>query len=85
VVNNIKHEDSVRKLQRKMLIRSKFSGFAGRGPVNNKLQVRADENNNLIRTSEGRRSNELTDCKFQLCKGSIKYVFITRYIIYIQR
>jgi hypothetical protein len=67
-----------------MLIRSKFSGFAGRGHANNKLQVRAVENDTLIRTSAGRRSNELTDFKFQLCKDPIKYVFITRYIIYIQ-
>jgi hypothetical protein len=74
----------VRELQRKMIIRSKFIGFAARRPVNNKLQVRAVENNNLIRTSEGRRSNEMTRLKYQLCNDPIHYVFITRYIIYIQ-
>jgi len=76
---------SVTEYQRKMIIRSKFSGFAGIGPVNSKLQVRDFENNNLMRTSEGRRINKLTDFKCQVCKDPIKNVFITRYIIYIQK
>jgi hypothetical protein len=49
-----------------MIIGTEFSGFAGRGHANNTLQVGAVETNNLIRTSEGRRNNELTDFKFQL-------------------